>query len=280
MMKRRFLLLFLLLTLLTATWAQGSIADYQRAFSLRDSLKNKVFYSEVRAQWIGQSSNFWYVRNTPGGKVYVVTDAKLKKRRDLFDHAKFAAALAKASGKTLKATDLNLRSLQVNTSLDTLSFVFNSTNWQYILRSNLLINKGQTVEPSKERYWAEMDEERAGEPALSPDGTQMAFVRNSNIYVKNNKTGKELALSFDGAPGEYYSANIRWSPDSKMVAAMKIRPSEKQYFYFVESSPTDQLQPKLHKREYLKPGDALPFKRPCIFNVETAEANGAIYRPF
>lgn len=37
---------------------------------------------------------------------------------------------------------------------------------------------------------------------------------------------------------------------------------------YVESSPADQLQPKLHKQEYAKPGDELPFKVPCIFGVE------------
>ncbi len=38
--------------------------------------------------------------------------------------------------------------------------------------------------------------------------------------------------------------------------------------YFVESSPKDQLQPKLHSREYLKPGDALPQKQPQLFLID------------
>jgi dipeptidyl aminopeptidase/acylaminoacyl peptidase len=268
-MKRISLAAFWLMSVWTV-WSQGTLNDYNRAFSLRDSLKNKVFYSDVHAQWIGQSNSFWYVRNTPAGKVYVVTDANQLKRKELFDHAKLAAALAKASGQTVKPTELSLRSLQVNASLDTFSFIFNNINWQYYQRSQQIVNKGKVVEP-QERYWGEIDEERTGEPVLSPDGKQQAFVKNSNIYVKDIQTGKERALSFDGAPGEYYSAYISWSPDSKQVAAMKIRPAEKQYFYLIESSPADQLQPKLHKREYVKAGDALPFKCPRIFNVETGE---------
>jgi dipeptidyl aminopeptidase/acylaminoacyl peptidase len=35
----------------------------------------------------------------------------------------------------------------------------------------------------------------------------------------------------------------------------------------VESSPESQLQPLLHKIEYLKPGDALPVKKPSLFNI-------------
>ena len=83
---------------------------------------------------------------------------------------------------------------------------------------------------------------------------------------------KETALSNDGTLGNYYSSWIYWSPDSKKVAVNKIRPAEKRYVYYVESSPSDQDQPKLHKQEYAKPGDELRFKMPCIFNVETGAA--------
>jgi dipeptidyl aminopeptidase/acylaminoacyl peptidase len=39
----------------------------------------------------------------------------------------------------------------------------------------------------------------------------------------------------------------------------------------VETSPHDQLQPILHQQEYAKPGDALPFKTPVIFDTQTGE---------
>ncbi|MDR3188443.1 MAG: S9 family peptidase [Prevotellaceae bacterium] len=121
------------------------------------------------------------------------------------------------------------------------------------------------------RHWAEKDDQRVGDSVASPDGKYKAFIKNSNVYVKEVASGREKPLSLDGSPGEYYSAYILWSPDSRKVAALKIRPAEKRYFYFVESSPKDQLQPKLHKREYAKPGDALPFKVPHIFHVESGK---------
>lgn len=85
-------------------------------------------------------------------------------------------------------------------------------------------------------------------------------------------TGKEKQLSLDGTLGNYYSAYIRWSPDSKKVASCKIRPVEKRYVYYVESSPADQLQPKLHKQEYAKPGDELPLKCPASMKWKADEA--------
>lgn len=129
--------------------------------------------------------------------------------------------------------------------------------------------RGRYRYPGGGRYWGERDEQRSADSIASPDGKYKAFIKNSNVYVREVATGNEKALSQDGAAGEYYSAYIRWSPDSKKVATTKIRPAEKQYFYFVESSPKDQLQPKLHQREYAKPGDALPFAVPHIFHVES-----------
>lgn len=118
------------------------------------------------------------------------------------------------------------------------------------------------------RYWGERDEERTGDPVTSPDGKYSAFIRNSNLFIRAVDSQTEKQLSFDGAPGEYYSARILWSPDSRHLALTKIRPAEKQFFYMIESSPREQLQPKLHQREYAKPGDALPQRLPCIFSIE------------
>ncbi|WP_321438302.1 DPP IV N-terminal domain-containing protein [uncultured Bacteroides sp.] len=255
-----------------ALYAQGTVGDYQRAFSLRDNLKDKVFYSDVNPKWIGKTDQFWYIRNTPDGKVYVVTDAVKKNRKELFDHQKLAKLLASASSKEIDAKKLPLLSLEVNPTLDSLRFVYNDYKWLYLKKKNQLKNEGKVEKPDS-RYWNASDDERQGPPVISPDGKLTAFIKNQNIYVKDNESGKEKALSLDGSPGEYYSAYLSWSPDSKKVAAMKIRPAEQRYIYFVESSPTDQLQPKLHKREYTKPGDALPFRTPCAFNVESGKAS-------
>jgi dipeptidyl aminopeptidase/acylaminoacyl peptidase len=115
----------------------------------------------------------------------------------------------------------------------------------------------------------EVDDEKTADPVPSPDGKWTAFIKNQNVYVREVATGQEKALTIDGTLSNYYSAFITWSPDSKKVASCRIRPVEKRYVYYVESSPEDQLQPKLHKQEYAKPGDELMFKVPVIAEVET-----------
>lgn len=250
--------------------AQGTAEDYRRAYALKEKFGNhQVFYSDVRPQWIEDTHHFWYIRHTPEGPVYTIVNADRKSRNALFDPARLASSLNQASGREVTPKNLTLEKLKVNPDRDTLFFVFNETRWAYALSKGELLNRGKQPVPARPRHWMEVDDEKTAEPVPSPDGKYTAFVKNQNIYVKETATGKEKQLSVDGTLGNYYSAYIQWSPDSKKVAACKIRPVEKRYVYYVESSPADQLQPKLHKQEYAKPGDELPFKVPCIYEVET-----------
>ena len=52
------------------------------------------------------------------------------------------------------------------------------------------------------------------------------------------------------------------------LVALKTRAGDRHDVHFVESSPRDQLQPKLHVHDYLKPGDEIPQPIPHLFNVE------------
>ena len=129
--------------------------------------------------------------------------------------------------------------------------------------------------PSKrrqERHWMETDDERGGDPVTSPDSSLVAFIRNDNVYIAKPDGSQARPLSTEGTLSHYFSSYIQWSPDSRYVAVNRIRPVDKRYVYYVESSPADQLQPILHKQEYAKPGDELPQKTPYIFEVATGRA--------
>src|SRR5690606_26265330 len=56
-------------------------------------------------------------------------------------------------------------------------------------------------------------------------------------------------------------------PDSRRVAAYRVLPGYERLVHYVESSPTDQLQPKHFTRRYTKPGDVLDVQRPVLFDV-------------
>ncbi len=251
-------------------WAQGTVEDYNRAYALREKYNAKhVLYAGVVPHWVDQTSAFWYVRQTEKGKEYVKVDAASKKRTALFDQQKMAAALTEKAGRAINAYNLPLQNCRLNISLDTLRFQLDGKFWAYSIKNNRLLDEGAIPSRGKERHWMEVDDEKEGRPVTSPDGKWTAFIKNDNVYVREVATGKEKQLSQDGTLSNYYSSYIQWSPDSKSVVSCRIRPVEKRYVYYVESSPADQAQPKLHKQEYAKPGDELRFKVPCIFEVES-----------
>lgn len=249
--------------------AQGTVNDYNRAYALRTKYADsQVFYHHVQPHWVGSTNSFWYVRNTPDGQRYVLVDAQKQQRIALFNEQQLAAQLSKQSGKKADAKALNLQNCHVNNSADTIHFVYGGAFWRYAVKTDALERTGNVPAPRPERHWMEVDDEKGGQPVTSPDGKWRAFIKNDNVYVTEISTGKERQLSLDGTKSNYYSSYIQWSPDSRRVVSCRIRPVEKRYVYYVESSPKDQLQPKLHKQEYAKPGDELPFKVPCIFSVD------------
>ena len=52
-----------------------------------------------------------------------------------------------------------------------------------------------------------------------------------------------------------------------MLVAVRTQAGEERTVYYIESSPDDQLQPKLHSHTYAKPGDRIPIDRPQLFRV-------------
>ncbi|MFI5380492.1 MAG: DPP IV N-terminal domain-containing protein [Tepidisphaerales bacterium] len=102
----------------------------------------------------------------------------------------------------------------------------------------------------------------------SPDGKWTVVVKNDNLYIRANPGGEEFQLSQDGKPDDGYSAgSVWWSPDSRKLAAMRTEKAQEHKVYIVESSPKDQLQPKLRTLDYLKPGDRIAYPRPRLFDV-------------
>ena len=195
--------------------AQGTADDYRRAYALKEKFSaDKVFYSNVNPQWIEGTHQFWYVRNTPDGRLYVSVDADKKARKELFDSHRLAKALGAASGKEVKPEALALGHLSVSKGLDTLHFVFNNQRWMYASRKNQLVNEGALPLPPKQKHWMEVDDEKTASPVPSPDGKWIAFIKNQNIYVKEVATGKEKQLSLDGTLGIFAGHRTvrRWLP--------------------------------------------------------------------
>ena len=273
-MKKYFLRIALPLMLLSSgpAFAQGTLEDYNRAYSLRQKFSGyQVYHSDVNPHWVTGTSSFWYLQRTPQGNEYLLVDADRQIRRPLFVRDSLAVQLQQSLGRRVDARNLPLDKGNLEASLDVFRFVCDGYNWRYEIAANRLTREGKVPPRGKGRHWMETDDEKGWGPVTSPDGKYEAYIKNDNIFVRDKANGRERQLSQDGTLSNYYSSYIQWSPDSRKVLSCRIRPVQKRYVYYVESSPRDQLQPKLHQQEYAKPGDELPFKVPCIFHVETGQ---------
>ena len=261
---------FFILIACGTTFAQGTLREYKKAITIDSLFRNKVFNSPSSFHCL-DSNLFWYVNNTPMGKEYLLVDPEQKTQNKCFDHKALASAISKEFNTDVEATDIDISKLEFNDDRSELTFIYKDAKVSYNLEANTL----KVIDPeggkrnSDRRYWGNRFDEKSNPPVISPDSTKTAFIKNDNLYIKDNDTEVETRLSYDGAPGFFYSTYIKWSPDGKKIMAYKVRPGDDRKIYFVESSPEDQFQPKLQSRDYLKPGDELPFKSPQLFLVDS-----------
>ena len=96
------------------------------------------------------------------------------------------------------------------------------------------------------------------------------FFRDHNAWLRRAGSGEELALTTDGTREHSYGGRRYWSPDGSKVVVLRTLQGDERKVYYVESSPRDQLQPKLHSYNYLKPGDAINLQKPHLFDVAKA----------
>ncbi|PTN07438.1 S9 family peptidase [Mangrovibacterium marinum] len=248
--------------------AQVTQADYERADSIV-KLNDLVYHQVKQLRWVDSSSSFWYNTKTKSGLQYFLVDAEKASRKSLFETEKLVQQLNEKTGKALKADQLDLSRLELDPKAKQIHFVFDKAYWTLSLKNEALNKDSVVAEPKPEQHWANKFDELGNDPVSSPDGAWTAYIKNYNVFVKDAKTQAETQLSFDGSAGDFYSSYLSWSPDSKKLAVNRVRDNADHYIYFVESSPASQLQPILHKQYYLKPGDALPIKRPALFDVES-----------
>lgn len=250
------------------TLGQVTPADYVRADSVM-KLNDLVYYQVNQVNWIDSTAICWYQVRTREGMRYTLADAAKKTRKPAFDTGKLSEQLNKQPGMKASPKTLQLQKLKFDLKADKFHFEYEKAYWTCWLKDYRLVKDSVVKPEAKVPYWNDNFDESGNKPVTSPDSLWVAFIKNHNLFIRNKKDQKEVQLSFDGSAGDFYSSYMSWSPDSKKLAVNKVRKNEDHFIYFVESSPKTQLQPILQKRNYLKPGDALPIKHPSLFDVQT-----------
>jgi dipeptidyl-peptidase-4 len=104
--------------------------------------------------------------------------------------------------------------------------------------------------------------------STSPDSKVRATVRDFNLVLTDVSTGTETKLTTDGKESDGFNGTVYWSPDSTRLIAYRYKPGGDRKVTYVDSSPRDQVQPKVTtSRTYLKPGDDIPQESPRLFDV-------------
>ena len=103
----------------------------------------------------------------------------------------------------------------------------------------------------------------------SADGKYRISVKDYDLVLRDRAASLDIPLSYEGAETDAYEPRVFWSPDSKKLVAVRTARGDHHVVNLVQSSPSDQLQPKLVSYDYLKPGDRIPVSRPHLFDVAT-----------
>ncbi len=261
------LLLLLFLVPFINTEAQNIESKFDRTNEFKELTNNKVFHGYFVPKWMENSQSFWYNVETETGEKYYAVAVDKKKKSEIIDVSRLIEELSKTGKKNIEREEIaNIKPAE---DFKEFTFIFDKNVWNCVLPSYKLTIKEPFKEPTRREWSMTRFDELSNNPVLSPDKKWTAFVRDYNLFAKNNETGETTQLSFDGGLGLFYSSMIKWSPDSKKIMSCLYQPTQKHMINYIESSPDDQIQPKYSSIEYYKPGDALPQYYPRIFNVET-----------
>lgn len=101
----------------------------------------------------------------------------------------------------------------------------------------------------------------------SPDGKWRVVIRDHNLSIVPARGVDPIFQTENGTSDNRWDGPILWSPDSKKVAVRNTRNVDERQIHIVESSPKDQVQPKLQTFKYLKPGDPIKQSKPRVIHV-------------
>lgn len=260
----------LLLFISSSAVAQGSLEDYKRAKTVRKDFSNKIYNIPGQINWNEEGTLFWYDKPIKDGREYILVDAVHQTKTVLLTLSELSDALKGELKKDVTLRHLASDKVKIK-NLNILEIEAEGNIWEWN-RTERSIRKVKEIAVNTNRrgqYWGQKFDDSKGEAITSPDEKYVAFIKNSNLYIAQKDDGKsEKQLTFDGNPEEYYSAHIHWSPDSKKVSTSRVRKAAIRILTLLESSPADQLQPKLQTRDYVKPGDVLPQCYPVIYNID------------
>jgi dipeptidyl aminopeptidase/acylaminoacyl peptidase len=286
-------------------FGQGGPVDYQRAERfLGGAIRELAYDGVVTPRWIGDSGRFWYVKDGPGGREFVIANPANDTKTPAFDHDRLAAAASRAGGRIYSARNLPFDRLRFSDDSQRLyadggGLTVNCDLTAYTCTRTAVdfTDEAQGIGPN--RAFVEGDPPpRADVP--SPDNTHTAFVLDHNLWIRNLKTGETIQLSRDGEKHYDYATPLPtpilmlqqgkeevvqtpavfWSPDSTRIATYVMDQRNFPRLTMTLSAPKDQFRPKYFSYAYPLPVDFdLPTSKLVVFDVPKRKQTFVAARP-
>lgn len=225
----------------------GKIYSKQRA-----SIQNL----RVRPYWSDDGSSFIYSRQNGEDIRFIKVNSATGEEEEAFDH--------EVVKKFLETQNMKMDLTGFSFGKDYFQFKVGKSRKSYGWDGEKVIE----VDPADDRG-QRGDKGKRHRGNVSPDGRWKVKFQDSNVVLEEIGKG-EKKLTEDGTTDHYYE-QVRWAPDSSRFAVMKVKAGQRRMVTVVESSPKDQLQPKVHSWRYDKPGDVIDTRAPWVFYVDGRE---------
>ncbi len=241
---------------------------------------NLVLNTTIVPTWIGTSDCFWYKRDTKTGKKYCLVDAKAATNKTAFDHRALAAALADITQQEVNQYNLPIQIVEIKLNPTQVCFLAFNKQWLFDVNSETC----QEIEVQPERW------------ATSPDGSQTLFVRDYNLWVRNNSNSEERPLTRDGEedyaygafgsawgmPSGVSEANFQalWSPNGKQVLTIQRDRRKVKQLPVIHHVPQDgSIRPTVEFTKVAYPGDEhIETLRILAIDINSGYIQAANYR--
>lgn len=276
-------------------YAQGSQSDYERAAAVTKVSENKVFRTRVEPHWSHRGDAFWYENALANGKKEIVLVDAVKGIREVVERAPWEAAVNKLTPIPKIRPSINGGAAApirfTNPSGATVRLFWVDTQGNKKPYGAIKAGEAKSIGTYARHVWAVEDEsgrtlgvweatDSSNEAIVGdkipeqPEAAQsavkspyQAFIRDHNVWLRQIANGVEEPLTTKGSAADAFGGTPLLSPDCSRLVCLQTLPAEERKVSLIESSPKDQVEPKLRSHSYLKPGDKIAKPRVRLFNL-------------
>lgn len=247
----------------------------QKMLTVADVVSPRYYrYYPVSLQWLPDGQRFSYLKSDSASGAYQLWIHDAASGQEELAVSAAALTYEEADGSSRK---ISLRSYQWRPAGSGASaqpgivIVDRGDIWLFTPSNQKLLRLTSTPETEEE-------------VEISPDGQQLAFVRDNDLYVINLSSGREKRLTRDGSEthlngkldwvyqeelverGEF--GGYRWSPNSDQIAYLHFDETAVPQYPLIDWQPS---HPTLEQMRYPKAGDPNPEVTLRVVSIESGQ---------